>query len=146
MKASVVFSRTDSDSFVDFRQKFEGVWGEEDFPEAFKSLTKVLNIRLQRAVKNLSDDDIRDMWDEVKTCIYLDYDIFEKNYDLPMRDIYLSLLDVTEHFADIQSLCYDLLAILFELDDGRKILMTFPGTREKFAVDDTVECLGWDAR
>lgn len=149
MKASVVFSRAGTDSFDDFKQKFEGQWIEEFRPKAIKFLTEILNIRLQRAVKNLTDDDIRTMWDELKACAALEQhsspfvdDIGDRfEYELPMRDIYLSLFDIADHFTDERGLCYDFLAILFELEDGKKILVTWPGSREKFTDDDTIECL-----
>ncbi|MBQ6657341.1 MAG: hypothetical protein IJM64_08675 [Ottowia sp.] len=147
MKATVLFGHTDN--FDEFKQQFEEDWGKERSHEAFKLFLKVLDIRLRRAVKNFTDDDIRDLWDEFKACD--DYlmeggRIFEHpDFKLPLKDIYLSLFDDISVLSEIDTLALDDFAILFELGNGSKILLTM-GDRKNFTDDDTIECTEWNAR
>lgn len=144
MKATVLCTRTNY--FKEIMQHYE--IGEQKL----KAAVKVMNIRLQRAIKNLTDDDIRTMFDELKACREsLDREVFSDVFCLAVDDFKLPITDIFWCAVGNASLLLGEIdvgggefAILFEMDDGAKILISGGGSREDFTDDDTIEAISWN--
>ena len=135
MKATVLFDRTYFTSKNGFDE------------QKLKAVGKAVNIRFQRAIKNLTDDDIRIMFDELKACREsLDRDVFfdvfcmaVDDFKLPITDIFWRAVGDASFLLGYEDNGGENYAILFEMDDGAKILISGGGSREDFTDDDTVE-------